>query len=73
VLPLITRWYGLEIKVPDQALLARPVTASASLESSREAIAAIERSAKLAFDYEGKTMILRDAGTAAPKAAGKKK
>lgn len=58
VLPLLVRWYGLDIKVPDRSLLTRPVTVDASLESTRDVIAAIEKSANLQFGYEGKTMIL---------------
>ena len=64
-LAMMTRWYRIELQVRDSSLLTRPVTASASLESSREAIAAIEKSANLKFDYEGKTMVLRDAAAAA--------
>lgn len=60
VLPQLVRWYGLDIKVPDQALLARPVTIRAKLSSSREAIAALEKAANVKFDYEDKTMVLRD-------------
>jgi hypothetical protein len=33
----------------------------AKLSSSREAIAALEQAAKVKFDYEDKTMVLRDA------------
>jgi transmembrane sensor len=66
-LALMTRWYRIELQVRDSSLLTRPVSASASLESSREAIAAIEKSANLKFDYEGKTMVLRDAAAPAPK------
>jgi ferric-dicitrate binding protein FerR (iron transport regulator) len=58
VLPLLVRAYGLELKVPDKSLLSRPVTMSASLESSREAIAALEKAANVQFGYQDKTMIL---------------
>jgi len=58
VLPLLVRWYGLEFKTPDASILSRPVTMTASLESSREAIAAIEKAANVQFGYEGKAMTL---------------
>jgi ferric-dicitrate binding protein FerR (iron transport regulator) len=61
VLPQIVRWYGMDLKVPDQALLTRPVTMRSKLSSSREAIAALESSAHLKFGYEDKAMVLRDA------------
>lgn len=61
VLPQFVRWYGLDIKVPDQSLLTRPVTMRAKLASSREAIAALEKAANVKFDYEDKTMVLRNA------------
>ena len=61
VLPQIVRWYGMDLKVTDQSLLTRPVTMRAKLSSSREAIAALEQAAKVKFDYEDKTMVLRDA------------
>jgi transmembrane sensor len=64
----MARWYSLEFTVRDSALLTRPVTVSASLQSSRDAIAALEKSGKLAVDNEGKTMVMRDAGAAATKA-----
>ena len=60
----MARWYATELVVRDSALLTRPVTVKASLESSRDAIAALEKSGRLAFGYEGKTMVLRDAGAA---------
>lgn len=58
VLPQLVRFYGLEMKTPDQSILTRPVTLQASLESSRELIAALEKSANVQFGYEGKTMVL---------------
>jgi transmembrane sensor len=65
VLPLLTRWYRIELQVRDSSLLSRPVSGSAPLDSSMAAIRAVEQSARLKFDYEGKTMVLRDAGAAA--------
>lgn len=70
VLPMMRRWYGLDIGVADESLFERTVTMDASLSSSREAIEAIERSARVDFGYDNRLMILRDA--AAPKAAAKR-
>ena len=70
VLPMMRRWYGLDIGVADEALFERTVTMDAPLSSSREAIEAIERSARVDFGYDNRSMILRDA--AAPKAATKR-
>ena len=59
----------IDLQVRDSALLARPVSGTATLDSSMAAIREIEKSAALKFDYEGKTMVLRDAKrAAAPKA-----
>jgi ferric-dicitrate binding protein FerR (iron transport regulator) len=58
VLPQLVRFYGLELKVPDEGLRARPVSVDASLESSRDVIAAVEKAANAQFGYEGKTMVL---------------
>jgi ferric-dicitrate binding protein FerR (iron transport regulator) len=60
VLPLLTRWYRIDLQVRDESLLARPVTATAPLDSSMAAIRAIEQSTGLKFDWDNKTMILRD-------------
>jgi ferric-dicitrate binding protein FerR (iron transport regulator) len=65
-LPLVARWYDTRLIVKDSALLARPVNIDASISSSREAIAGIEKSANLVFGWEDRTMVLRDAGTPAP-------
>ena len=58
----MSRWYALEIKVRDSTLLNRSVSLKAGLQSPRDAIAALERSSGLKFDYEdeGRTMVLRD-------------
>jgi ferric-dicitrate binding protein FerR (iron transport regulator) len=75
VLPLLTRWYRIDLQVKDSSLLGRPVNGAATLDSSMAAIREIEKSTGLKFDWEGKTMVLRDAKAAAPAAppAPKKK
>jgi ferric-dicitrate binding protein FerR (iron transport regulator) len=66
----MARWYAYDIKVRDSTLLNRPVSVKAGLQSPRDAIAALERSGRLKFDYEaGNVMVLRDAATAAPQRA----
>jgi transmembrane sensor len=61
VLPQLKRWYGVDIKVLDLPLLDRPVSLQASLDSPKEAISGVEKSANVRFDYEDKTMVFRDA------------
>jgi ferric-dicitrate binding protein FerR (iron transport regulator) len=60
VLPVLTRWYGLDLKVPDGALLDRPVTFRAPLNSSRLAVEGIERSGNVRYSYAGQDLALRD-------------
>jgi transmembrane sensor len=61
----ISRWYAYDVVVRDSALLDRPVTVNATLDSSGVAIAALEKTGRLAFGYdEDKKMVLRDAGAA---------
>ena len=65
-LALIKRWYGFEIRVPDLALLDRPVEMKASADSAMQAIAQVEKSAGVKFGYIGPNMVFQD--TAAKKA-----
>ena len=67
VLPQLRRWYGIDIKVLDLPLLERPVSLQASLDSPKEAISGVEKSANVKFGYEGKTMVFRDAAPPAKK------
>jgi ferric-dicitrate binding protein FerR (iron transport regulator) len=66
VLPLLVRSYGLEFKVPDKSILSNQVTMTSSLESTRDAISALEKAANVKFGYEGKAMTLTPATAAAP-------
>lgn len=52
--------YGSDITVTDTSLLDRRVSVRAPLTSSRDAIAALEASGKLAFGYLDKQMVMRD-------------
>jgi ferric-dicitrate binding protein FerR (iron transport regulator) len=56
----LQRWYALGLVVRDSAILDRPVSMNVSLDSSRNAIAALEQSANVKFGYEGRVRVLRD-------------
>lgn len=60
VLPQLKRWYGLDIKVPNTALLDRQVFLSAPANSQREAISSVEQSGGLKFTYIGENMAFED-------------
>jgi len=72
VIPQLKRWYNLDVKVPDSALLGRRVTLRASLDSSRQAIRGIEQSTGLSFGYQGQTMIFEDPSSKASTSAKRK-
>jgi transmembrane sensor len=63
VVPLMNRWYRLDLNVTEERLLDRKATVRAPINSSRQAIEAVEASAKVKFGYEGenKNKVLRDA------------
>jgi ferric-dicitrate binding protein FerR (iron transport regulator) len=58
----LQRWYALGLVVRDSSILARQVSMNVSLDSSRNAIAALEQSANVKFGYEGRVRVLRDGG-----------
>jgi ferric-dicitrate binding protein FerR (iron transport regulator) len=66
--------YGSDITVTDPALLERRVSVRAPLNSSRDAISALEASGKLAFGYLDQQMVMRDsADPAVPRAAARRR
>jgi ferric-dicitrate binding protein FerR (iron transport regulator) len=67
VLLQLRRWYGLTVNVPQAALLDKPVTLRASLDSSRQAIHGIEESTGLEFGYIGPNMVFRERAAASAK------
>ena len=69
VLPMLTRWYSLDVFLKDTTLFGRRVTMRARLDSKADAITALESSAGLVFGYEGTTMVLTDTSVAPRKAA----
>lgn len=60
VVPLLNRWYALDLNVADARLLERRATVRAPLTSSRQAIEDVEQSAGVRFGYQGKNKVLRD-------------
>ena len=60
VVPMLRRWFGLDIKVVDNTLLDRPVFLSAPSNSKMEAIKSVEKSAGVKFTYVGENMVFQD-------------
>jgi transmembrane sensor len=60
VLPALKRWYGIDIHVQDTTLLSRNVFVMAPLNSPKEAIASVEKSAGVKFTYLGDNMAFVD-------------
>jgi ferric-dicitrate binding protein FerR (iron transport regulator) len=60
VIPQMRRWYGLDIKVPDETLLERTAFLSAPMNSPRAAITSVEQSAGVKFTYVGQNMVFQD-------------
>ena len=62
VIAQMSRWFNLDVKVPDLPLLDRDGSFAVSLDSSRAAITQVEKSANVKFGFEGETRVFRDAG-----------
>jgi ferric-dicitrate binding protein FerR (iron transport regulator) len=72
-LEVLRRWYGMTVFPKDTALMSRPVSLTAGLESSKDAIAALEKGGNLKYTFEGQQPVLKDASAApAAKPKGKK-
>jgi ferric-dicitrate binding protein FerR (iron transport regulator) len=63
-LPIIRRWYDIDMRPADARLLDRRVTLSIGLDSAPEAIRALEAEASVKLVYEKNSPILRDAAAA---------
>ncbi|MFI5246418.1 MAG: FecR family protein [Gemmatimonadales bacterium] len=62
VMSEMARWYNLPVTTKDTALYSRPVTMAVALESKKDAIAALEESAKVKFSYDKDSKpVLQDA------------
>jgi ferric-dicitrate binding protein FerR (iron transport regulator) len=61
VVAQLTRWFNLDVKVPDLSLLDRDASINVSLDSSLVAINQVEKSANVKFGYEGETKVFKDA------------
>lgn len=55
------RWYGMQVEVPDSAVAARRLSLDVPIESSQEAIRAVEGGANARFLWEENKMVFRDA------------
>lgn len=60
VVPILNRWYALDLNVADARLLDRRATVRAPLTSSRQAIEDVEQTAGVKFGYAGENKVLRD-------------
>ena len=66
VITQMRRWYGLDIKVPDEKLLERTAFLSAPMNSPRAAITSVEQSAGVKFTYVGQNMVFQDTTPSRP-------
>lgn len=64
VIAELTRWFNIDVKVPDLKLLDREASFSVSLDSSRLAIEQVQKSANVQYASEGDTRFFRDASAA---------
>jgi ferric-dicitrate binding protein FerR (iron transport regulator) len=68
VLPQLRRWYALDVKVPELPVLDRPVTLRVPLDSTRMAVAQVEKSANVRYQNINNVKVFMDAkGKAAKK------
>jgi ferric-dicitrate binding protein FerR (iron transport regulator) len=61
------RWYGLQVGTPDSAVVARRLSINVPLESSQQAITAVEGGASVRFLWEDNKMVFRDASARPPR------
>ena len=74
VMSEMARWYNVPVTAKDTSLYSRPVTMSVELQSSKDAIAALEQSANVKFTYDKDSKpVLEDAPAKAAAPAKKKK
>jgi ferric-dicitrate binding protein FerR (iron transport regulator) len=74
VMSEMARWYNLPVMTKDSSLYSRPVTMSVELQSSKDAIAELEKTANVKFTYDKDSKpMLEDAPAKAAAPAKKKK
>lgn len=61
----LSRWFAMQVSIPDSSVAARRVSLDVPLESSQAAISAMEDAANLRFVWEDNKMVFRDAAGAA--------
>ena len=59
---LLQRWYGLQVMVPDTALLGRPVSIRVPLDSARLLVDAIEKAGNARYVFRGENRMFVSAG-----------
>ncbi len=67
---ILRRWHDVDAQLADASMGQRTVTVNLTLESAGLALDALTRAAHLEVSYDGQQMVLRDAATAEPPAAG---
>ena len=72
VLADLKKWYALDIVPRDTTILNRPITMTASLESSKDAITALETAGNVKLGFEGLAMVLHDGSAKVAKPVTKK-
>lgn len=60
VIPLLRRWYQLDVTVAEKTLLDRKVSLRAGIDSANAAKLAMETNASVVFDFDGKKWVIRD-------------
>ena len=67
VLPLLDRWYRIRVTVGDSAALSHLATLRVGLDDPRAAVDALQASAGVRLEWEGKALVLRDGATTGKK------
>lgn len=65
-------WYGVDMVTRDSSIMRRPITMTASLESSGDAVDSLEKAGDLKHTFEGKGMVITEGPWVPAKKAKKK-
>ena len=71
VLPQLRRWYDLDIGLADSSVGTRPVSLDVPITAPKEAIATIEKQARVKYSYAGRDLVFRDSADTGSAAAKK--